>query len=474
LEEKAVSLRRSLSVLTVLLTALALASAISTIQLANYLENTVSVLRDNLESVRVGQQMEIDLLSYSRTIDPVGLSLNETQLQQELQTAQQYITADDERQMLTEAEGQIANLFRLRRSTGTPPAESGVDIESIIADLRNFVKVNLDQAHDIEKRVASVNLLAERLGIAVSVVLVLGVAGVLIWLGWFAFRPLFGIRDAMKSFAEGNPNARAPEVGIQELRRIAQQFNEMSSALVKQRDNQLAFLASVAHDLRNPLGALKMSTTILNPDQPLPNEKRVREILGVIRRQIDHMNRMIGDLLDSYRIESGNLELRLQEVDAREVAREAYELFRYVSNIHELSIELPDFPILLQCDPGRMSQVFNNLLNNAIKYSPAGGPVHLRLESAGSRQVYFEVSDAGIGIPAPDLPYIFEPFRRAKLAARDIPGVGLGLHVVRRIVEAHLGHIEVESRVGEGTTFKISLPRAATQSHPRPITSTVA
>jgi signal transduction histidine kinase len=331
------------------------------------------------------------------------------------------------------------------------------------------VKVNLDQAHEIENRVAEVNRLAERLGIAIAVVLVLGVAGVLVWLGWFAFRPLFGIRDAMKSFAEGNRNARAPEVGIQELSRIAQQFNEMSDALAKQRENQLAFLAGVAHDLRNPLGALKMSTTILNPDQPLPNERRVREILGVIRRQIDHMNRMVGDLLDAYLIEAGNLELRLQEVDAREIVREAYELFRHSSNIHELSIELPDIEVPVQCDPGRMSQVFNNLLSNAIKYSPGGGRVEICLRLCGARQVLFEVADTGIGISSNDLPYIFEPFRRAKFGGRDIPGMGLGLHVVRRIVEAHLGRIDVESSVGQGTTFKISLPRSTNHRQPHAI-----
>src|SRR6185436_6444396 len=131
-------------------------------------------------------------------------------------------------------------------------------------------------------------------------VLVVGVATVLVWLGWYAFRPLFGIGDAMNAFAAGDLNARAPEIGMQELRRIAQQFNEMSGALARQRENQLAFLTSVAHDLRNPIGALKMSTTILDPDGPWPKEERVREILAVVRRQIDHLNRMIGDLLDAY------------------------------------------------------------------------------------------------------------------------------------------------------------------------------
>jgi signal transduction histidine kinase len=438
---------------------LALASAISTIQLSNYLDGSVSVLRTNLESLRVGQQIEIDLLTYSRSSDPVVLALLESDLRQELRTAKQYITTDDEGKVLADAETQINSVFRLRHSTGASPAEMGRDIEIALRDLRSFVDVNVGQAHEIEDRVAHVNLIAEVLGIVLAVVLVIGVAGVLVWLGWFAFRPLFGIRDAMKAFAAGDRTARAPEIGFQELRRIAQQFNEMSEALAKQRENQLAFLTSVAHDLRNPIGALKISTAILDPERPLPEEKRVREILGVIHRQIHHLNRMIGDLLDAYQIESGNLELRLQEHDAREIVRDALELFRDVSSIHSLSLHVPETVVLMKCDAGRMSQVLNNLLSNAIKYSPRGGTIIIRLEQIVDR-VLIAVSDTGIGIAPEDIPHIFEPFRRARLESREISGAGLGLHVVGRIVAAHGGRIEVESQAGKGTTFRVWIPAA--------------
>jgi signal transduction histidine kinase len=305
--------------------------------------------------------------------------------------------------------------------------------------------------------VAAVNLIAERMAIVIAVILVLCVAAVLIWIGWFAFRPVFGIGDTMKAFAAGNRKARAPEIGTQELRTIAQQFNEMADHLARQRENQMAFLTSVAHDLRNPIGALKMATAILDPDGPLPREERVREILGVVKRQIDHLNRMIGDLLDAYHIQSGNLELRMQVVDASDLVRDAFELFRYVSSAHQLSVQLPSTHVPLQCDPLRLSQVLNNLLSNAIKYSPNGGNIVIRLEARGS-QVVIEVSDAGMGIAPEELPHIFEPFRRTRLASRDIPGIGLGLHVVQRIIQAHGGQIEARSRVGQGTTFKFSIP----------------
>jgi two-component system sensor histidine kinase MtrB len=452
-----VSLRRTLSVLTVMLTGLALASALSTVLLTNYLDETVSLLRTNLESVRVGQEIEIDLFFYSRSTDHIVLSRFEADLQRELESAKQYITTNEERQLLADAEMQILRVFELRRTTGALPAELTVDIERALGDLRRFVDVNLGQAHDVETEVAHVDRIAEQIAITIAVVLVVGVATVLVWLGWYAFRPLFGIGDAMNAFATGDLNARAPEIGMQELRRIAQQFNEMSAALARQRENQLAFLTSVAHDLRNPIGALKMSTAIVDPTRPLPQENRVREIMAVVRRQIDHLNRMIEDLLDAYRIESGNLELRPQELDAREIARDAFELFRNVSSVHDLSIEVPDSAVPVRCDASRMNQVLNNLLSNAIKYSPHGGSIHIRLERI-DEDVVMEVSDTGIGIPAEDIPHIFEPFRRARLSSRDFPGVGLGLHVVQRIVEAHRGRIEVKSRIGEGATFKVWIP----------------
>ena len=450
------SFRRTLSIISVLLTVLALSSAVSVVLRSNYLDQTVSLLRANVESVRVGQQIEIDLLAYARSSDRVVLTLFESDILQELEMARQYVTTEGENQSLGDAERLIKEVFQMRRSRNILPTELGRDIENALSDLRSFVNVNLSQAHQIENDVARVNRMVEQLAIGVSAVLVLGVFTVLVWLG-FAFRPLFGIRDAMKAFAAGDRNARAPETGMQELRLIARQFNEMAEALARQRENQLAFLTSVAHDLRNPIGALKMSTAILDPSKPLPHEPRIREILGVVGRQIDHLNRMIGDLFDAYRIESGNLELSFREIDAREMVRDCYELFRHVSGTHQLSTHVPPVPVRVRCDAGRMSQVLNNLLNNAIKYSPKGGPILIRLDARGD-QIMIEVSDKGIGIAPEDIPHIFEPFRRTRHGGREIPGVGLGLHVVRRIVEAHHGRIEVESRLGEGTKFKVWIP----------------
>jgi signal transduction histidine kinase len=278
----------------------------------------------------------------------------------------------------------------------------------------------------------------------------------LIWMGVFAFRPVFEIRDAMRSFGEGTRNARAPEHGPEELRLIAAQFNDMAETLERQQNNQLHFLAAVAHDLRNPLVALNLSAQILSAERAsLPG--KVSHLMSIIERQVHRLDRMIGDLLDRSRIEGGQLDVKMVECDARKIVRDAFDLFRSSSTKHKFVSQVPDSEVSILCDPFRIEQVLNNLISNAIKYSPAGGEISLELKPDRDH-VLFQVSDHGMGIAQEEVPYIFEPFRRVRSGAEDIPGVGLGLSVVRRIVQAHSGRIEVESRVGQGTTVRVYLP----------------
>jgi signal transduction histidine kinase len=166
---------------------------------------------------------------------------------------------------------------------------------------------------------------------------------------------------------------------------------------------------------------------------------------------------MISDLLDSARIESGHLDLRFEELDARVIAEDVFNLFRSASNTHRFTISLPETPIVLCCDRLRIEQVLNNLLSNAIKYSPYGGSVALTL-ACDADEGRFEVSDQGVGIPPEEVCHIFEPFRRVRTPKQSIPGVGLGLSVAQRIVRAHGGRIRVESEPGNGAKFTIYLP----------------
>jgi signal transduction histidine kinase len=211
----------------------------------------------------------------------------------------------------------------------------------------------------------------------------------------------------------------------------------------------------VAHDLRNPLTALQLAARGAGSGS-LPPE-RVQQRLAMVERQVDRLGRMVNDLLDTTRIEAGQLELHLGEHDLIELVREAVELHRPVSPLHTLELQVPGHPAPVHCDPTRISQVLNNLLSNAIKYSPEGGTV--RIQVAPWEDGYrIAVTDSGVGIPATERESIFEPFRRSSSTRGVIPGVGLGLAVARKIVAAHGGSLDVESEPGRGSTFYAKLP----------------
>jgi signal transduction histidine kinase len=166
---------------------------------------------------------------------------------------------------------------------------------------------------------------------------------------------------------------------------------------------------------------------------------------------------MIFDFLDAARIESGNLELQLEECDARDVVHATVELFEPTAPSHEFIVDVPDKPLRLTCDPARIEQVLNNLVSNAIKYSPRGGKIVASLhQEEGS--VSLSVADEGMGIMPEDIDHVFDPFRRAGRSNETIAGVGLGLFVARRIIEAHGGRITVTSRPGKGSKFTVKLP----------------
>jgi signal transduction histidine kinase len=231
----------------------------------------------------------------------------------------------------------------------------------------------------------------------------------------------------------------------------------MAQALQQQREHQLAFVAAVAHDLRNPLAAMKAGVDVLVSQRPVLEPHR--QMMSLVSRQIDILVRMISDLLDAARVEAGHFSINASLCDARDLASQSVELFRGTSPLHDLQLHLPDTPLPLRCDALRIGQVLNNLVSNAIKYSPRGGPVIVTVRR-GHERVTIDVADQGPGIPPEDRALIFEPFKRSPGSESGIPGVGLGLSVAKRIVEAHGGRIELQSAVGRGATFSVVLPVA--------------
>jgi PAS domain S-box-containing protein len=238
-----------------------------------------------------------------------------------------------------------------------------------------------------------------------------------------------------------------------------------AQAAIQVRDE---FLSSASHDLKNPLASVKGYAQILGSlvaqDGTLASTQ-VAAGLAKIDRAATKMSALIDELLDVAHLQTGRpLELRRRPTDLVVLARQAVAEFQSAATRHDLRVEPGVRALVGLWDAARLDRVLANLLSNAIKYSPAGGPITLRLsrepDAAGNWAVLV-VQDQGMGIPAADLPHVFERFHRGANVAAQIRGAGLGLAGVRQIVEQHGGTIGVESQEGQGATFTVRLPLLA-------------
>jgi CheY-like chemotaxis protein len=231
---------------------------------------------------------------------------------------------------------------------------------------------------------------------------------------------------------------------------------EWPSAAAPGRDE---FLATLAHELRNPLAAIRNAAQVLRQSggRPPAGERP----LEVIERQARHMGRMLDDLLDVARLVRGKLELRRGPVDLERVLDDAVEAARPLlqQQGHRLDRRGPPGPLPVDGDAARLEQVFVNLLHNAAKYTPAGGHVRLEAEAADGR-ARVRVRDDGAGIDPDLLERVFEPFAQAdRSLARSPGGLGIGLTLVRKMVELHDGTVTAASDgPGRGSTFTVTLP----------------
>jgi signal transduction histidine kinase len=288
-------------------------------------------------------------------------------------------------------------------------------------------------------------------------------------------QPIRRLTGAARDLSEGHLDVRViPPSSSPEVRELSEAFNAMAERLQRSiefirldRDRSRDFLADVSHELRTPIAALRTFNELL-ADEATMDEATRNEFLEQSRQQIERLDWLATNLLELSKLESGLVLLDMRPDDLRAVVENSVQQQMPSAERKDikLTMSVPDEPIRQRHDPQRLGQVLGNLIGNAIKFTPAGGQVDVTLEST-KEGAEIRVVDTGVGIDPQELPMVFERFYRGAQAHESrAAGSGLGLSIVRSIVEMHDGRVAITSTPGVGTQVSVALPRDVSVSSP--------
>lgn len=468
------TLRRFFNLSIALNTALVVVLALALIVSTSLLRKFTSVHERTLESIDAALNLELSLYEYNRLSNQFLLTGSPSALSERLPVRERIargvestvsnIDSEQERRLVGLASASIDAYFRRRDSVEANPTTYQADVavttelfEHSLSQVTQLVELNREQSRQADLKVSRLDLIANFFG---SLFLFI-VAALSLWAARASKRRIFTpLAETARGVARfpTDPATRLPVFGVKEIQSIAHEFNRMADQLAENRQRQLAFLAGVAHDLRNPLTAIRSRLELLHMRMPAP--EAMPQTIEMLRRQVDRLNGMVQDLLDANRIEAGQLDVRLSWTDLQPLIHESLELFKPSAPHLNFDFAHPPHSVMVYCDAPRIVQVLNNLISNAVKFSPNGGTVKITLtETVG--EIRLSIADQGVGIRAEEISHIFESFYRSPSVKGGISGVGLGLSITKKIIEAHGGTIAVESQYGTGTRFDISLPRGA-------------
>ena len=287
--------------------------------------------------------------------------------------------------------------------------------------------------------------------------------------------PIRRLTGAARELSEGNLDVRVvPRSASPEVSELSEAFNAMAERLQnsigfiqRDRDRSRDFLADVSHELRTPIAALRTFNELLAGEAAMDDATR-NEFIEQSRQQIERLDWLATNLLELSKLESGLVLLDLRPDDLRAVVENSVQqAMPYAERKGvKLTMSVPEEPIRQRHDPQRLGQVLGNLIGNAIKFTPAGGTVDVKLEKS-KEGAEMRVLDSGVGIDPQELPMVFERFYRGAQAHESrAAGSGLGLSIVRSIVEMHDGRIAINSTPGVGTQVSVALPRDVSVSSP--------
>jgi len=271
--------------------------------------------------------------------------------------------------------------------------------------------------------------------------------------------PVRALTQAAQRMTAGELEQQVKTVSTDELGQLTRAFNQMSNQLAEKDRLRQQMTADIAHELRTPLTVIAGYAESMKEGVLTPTEDR----LALIHNEIEHLQRLVEDLGTLSRADAGELALNRQSISPTELLKQVAATYRHQAEQKQINLSLSIEPDLsnIFVDETRLMQVMGNLVSNAIRHTPVGGQISLSGNCHESGWIALKVSDTGPGIPAKDLPHVFERFYRADESRTDSDGgSGLGLAIAKAIVEAHGGRIEVETKIGEGTVFTVLVPAA--------------
>ena len=271
-------------------------------------------------------------------------------------------------------------------------------------------------------------------------------------------RPIAGLNRGIQRMSRGDLSSRVKARGSGEMKQLALAFNSMSEKLETLDQARNQFVSNASHELKTPLATMKImiESLIYQPDM----DKELRtEFMTDINKEIDRLSAIVSDLLDLVQMDSQNIKLTRENLSIAALVKENAHRLQPIAEKKEQTIQLNLVDACdMYADKSKLNQVIYNLMENAVKYTQAGGVIRVSLQRQG-RDARLVVSDNGPGIPKENLPHIFDRFYRVdKARSREKGGTGLGLSIVHQLVLLHGGSIRAESEVGKGTSFIVELP----------------
>jgi len=358
------------------------------------------------------------------------------------------------RRALADEPDQLARLRVVEQALLDGDAGRAVDaLSSIVVIQSQKSRQSRQKADDSANRAVVLGVI----GLIGSTLLI---AGMTIYLANAIVVPLRRTTRAARRIAEGDLSSRVKEEGDAEPRELARAFNQMAANLQESERQKDEFFALVSHELRTPLTSIIGYLELVLDAEDLSDDDR--RFLEIVERNARRLLRLVGDMLFIAQVEAGRLTLERGPVDLLKVARESVDAAQPSAQRDMVTLTLDGAPVgIIEGDFDRLGQTIDNLISNALKFTPKGKEIAVRVADT-DHGVEVAVSDQGAGIPADDLNHLFERFYRSSSPARRaVPGVGLGLAIVKTIIDAHDGVVWITSEEGTGTTVTFTIPHPA-------------